>query len=381
LRRLSYLAALLLSIAGVSLFSANDSGESRHLPLPTSKWLNVSPGRIGSVNSFPATIALSPDNRYAATLNDGYGTQQSHEHQSIAILDLKNNELTDFPDDRLGEDAHQSYFLGLAFSSDGSHLYASIGSISDPAGEKPGNTGNGIAIYSFHQGKVAPESFLKIPPQKIARSKQVAYGLRKTATGTAIPYPAGFAVIAGKGTGADKLLVANNLSDNVVLLDSADGRILQQFDLSKHEMVPTSFPYTVVVTRDGLRAWCSLWNLSSVVELDLATGGVKRWISLLQPKSEIAPGSHPTAMLLSKDEKLLYVALANADALATVDAASGEVIHLSSTRLPKQEFAGTYPNALAQSSDGKRLFVADASINAVAVFDTARLYFRCPMTL
>ncbi|HTE89677.1 MAG TPA: hypothetical protein VK639_12010, partial [Terriglobales bacterium] len=376
MRRLSYLAALLLSIAGVSLFSANDSGESRRLPLPTSKWLNVSPGRIGSVNSFPATIALSPDNRYAATLNDGYGTQQSHEHQSIAILDLKNNELTDFPDDRLGEDAHQSYFLGLAFSSDGSHLYASIGSISDPAGEKPGNTGNGIAIYSFRQGKVAPESFLKIPPQKIARSKQVAYGLRKTATGTAIPYPAGFAVIAGKGTGSDKLLVANNLSDNVVLLDSADGRILQQFDLSKHEMVPTSFPYTVVVTRDGLRAWCSLWNLSSVVELDLANGSVKRWISLLQPKSEIAPGSHPTAMLLSKDEKLLYVALANADALATVDAASGEVIHLSSTRLPKQEFAGTYPNALAQSSDGKRLFVADASINAVAVFDTARLSER-----
>jgi DNA-binding beta-propeller fold protein YncE len=377
LRRLPYLAALLLSIAGVSWFSAKDSGESRHLPLPTSKWLNAdSPGRIGSLNSFPATIVLSPDNRYVAMLNDGYGTQESQAHQSIAILDLKSNQLTDFPDDRLGENAHQSYFLGLAFSSDGNHLYASIGSISDPAGEKPGDTGNGIAVYSFRQGKVAPERFLKIPPQKIANGKLVAYGLRKTATGTAIPYPAGLAVIPRQGTGSDKLLVANNLSDNVVLLDSADGRILHQFDLGKHQMVPSSFPYTVVVARDGLRAWCSLWNLSNVVEFDLANGSVKRWISLLQPKSEIAPGSHPTAMLLSKDEKLLYVALANADALATIDAASGEVIHLSSTRLPKQEFAGTYPNALAQSADGKRLFVADASINAVAVFDTAKLAQR-----
>lgn len=377
LRRLSYLAALLLSIAGVSWFSTNDSGESRRLPLPTSKWLKVaSPDRVASVNSFPATIALSPDNRYAATLNDGYGTQESQAQQSIAILDLKTNQLSDFPDDRLGQNAHQSYFLGLAFSSDGNHLYASIGSITDPTGEKPGNTGNGIAVYSFHQGKVAPERFLKIPPQKTANGKQVAYGLRKTATGTAIPYPAGLAVIAGMGTGSDKLLVANNLSDNVVLLDSADGRILQQFDLGKHQMVPSSFPYTVVVTSDSLRAWCSLWNLSSVVELDLAKGSVNRWISLLQPKSEIAPGSHPTAMLLSKDEKLLYVALANADALATIDTLSGEVIHLSSTRVPKQEFAGTYPNALAQSSDGKRLFVADASINAVAVFDTAKLSQR-----
>ena len=232
LRKFSYLATLLLSTAGVSLFSANDSGESRHFPLPTSKWLNMpSPGRVGAVNSFPATIALSPDNRYAATLNDGYGTQKSQAHQSIAILDLKTNELTDFPDDRLGEDAHQSYFLGLAFSSDGRHLYASIGSITDPEGIKPGDTGNGIAVYSFRQGKIAPERFLKIPPQKISRGKRVAYGLRHTPAGTAIPYPAGLAVIADKGTGQDRLLVANNLSDNVVLLDSADGRILKQFDL------------------------------------------------------------------------------------------------------------------------------------------------------
>ena len=115
------------------------------------------------------------------------------------------------------ENAHQSYFLGLAFSSDGNHLYASFGSITDPTGEKPGNTGNGIAVYSFHQGKVAPERFLKIPPQKIAQGKQVAYGLRKIAAGTAIPYPAGLAVISGNNTGSDKLLVANNLSDNVVL--------------------------------------------------------------------------------------------------------------------------------------------------------------------
>ena len=110
---------LLLAVFLAPLF-AQDSANPRHLSLPTSKMLDTpSPGRIGAVNSFPATIALRPDGRYAALLNDGYGTQQTQAHQSITILDLKTNQLTDFPDSRLSETAHQSYFLGLAFSSDG----------------------------------------------------------------------------------------------------------------------------------------------------------------------------------------------------------------------------------------------------------------------
>ena len=356
----------------LSSLSAQDSAKPRQIPLPTSKLLNTpSPGRIGAVNSFPATIALSPDGHHAALLNDGYGTQQTQAHQSITILDLTTNQLNDFPDARLSDTAHQSYFLGLAFSSDGGHLYASMASITDPLGAKHGNTGNGIAVYKFENGKVTPESFLKIAPQKIAPGRKVAFGVRKTAAGTAIPYPAGLAVIPGKS--GDKLLVANNLSDNVVLLDSSDGHVLHQFDLSTHEMIPSSFPYTVVATRDGRRAWCSLWNSSRVAELDLEKGTVTRWIPLLEPKDPIAPGSHPTDLLLSPNEKWLYVALSNADAFAAVDTASGDVSHVFSTNLPGQTHAGTYPGALAQSSDGTRLFVADASLNAVAVFDIGAL--------
>ena len=110
-----------------------------------------------------------------------------------------------------------------------------------------------------------------------------------------------------------------------------------------------------------------------MAELDLENGTVKRLIPLLEPKDPTLPGSHPTALLLSIDEKFLYVALSNADAVAMVNTTSGEVVHLSSTNLAHQEHGGTYPNALTQSPDGKRLFVADASLNAVAVFDTAIL--------
>ncbi len=366
MKKSSYVAAFLVFIS--TALSAQRAKQPREIQLPTSKILSVpSPGRLGPVNSFPVTIAVSPDGRYAALLNFGYGTQDAQAHQSITVLDLANNQLSDFPEERLAESAHQSYFLGLAFSTDGTSLYASMGSITDPTGEKPRDTGNGIAVYSFRDGKVAPKGFLKVGLQELAAGRKAAYGLRKDAAGMAIPYPAGLAVV--QRGGKDLLLVANNLSDNVVLLDAADGRLVQTFDLSTHQIVPSSFPYTVVATKDGRRAWCSLWNRSRVAELDLEKGTVTRWISLLEPKDPLAPGSHPTAMVLSPDEKQLYVALSNADRVAVVSTEKGSMESLLDTTAPGQEYAGSYPSALAISADGVSLFVADASLNAVAVFN------------
>jgi DNA-binding beta-propeller fold protein YncE len=337
------------------------------ISLPTSKMLTVpSPGKIGSTNSFPATMVVSPDGRYAALLNDGYGTQETLAHQSIAVLDLATNKIADYPDARLSDQAHQSYFIGLAFSSDGKHLYASVGSLSDPTGSKDGNTGNGIAVYSFSSGKVAPERFVPIAFQPLSLGERLASGLTAPPE-MAIPYPAGLSVISDAGH--DKLLIANNLSDNAVLLDSASGKILQTFQLSTSTLVPSSYPYTCIASRDGRRAWCSLWNASQVVELDLTSGKVAHWIKLEQPGTPLVPGSHPTAMLLSLDEKMLYVALSNSDEVAAVSSAQGVVVQLFSTTAPGQKYAGSYPEALAQSADGKHLFVADSSIDAVAVFD------------
>jgi hypothetical protein len=217
---LSSIAALMPGVAQQAPRSTRPA-----VPLPTTKMLTVPvPGRIGDTNSFPATLVMSPDGRYAALLNGGYGTQETLAHQSIAILDLKTNRVSDFPEARLGDEAHQSYFLGLAFSSDGKHLYASIGSLTDPTGEKAGDTGNGIAVYTFASGKVGPERFIAIAPQPLAAGKRVLEGLLKTPPHTAIPYPAGLALISAAGA-PDKLLVANNLSDNVVLLAPASGKV------------------------------------------------------------------------------------------------------------------------------------------------------------
>ncbi len=365
------MCVFLLAEAAVFAQTPFPSADRPPVMLPTSKMLTVpSPGRIGSTNSFPATMVLSPDGRYAALLNDGYGTQETLAHQSISVLNLKTNQIVEYPDPRLSDESHQSYFLGLAFSSDGKHLYASVGSITDPTGAKASNTGNGIAVYSFAEGKVAPERFIPIAPQPLATGKRVSVGLRKTPPHTAIPYPAGLVVISAGGQ--DKLLIANNLSDNVILLDASTGKVLQSFDLSTNALVPSSYPYECVATKDGHRAWCSLWNASQVAELDLTGGKVTRRIELEPPNDKVAPGSHPSALLLSPDEKTLYVSLANADWIVAVTTSVGRSEVRLQTLPSGLEHRGSYPTALALSQDGRRLFVADSSLNAIAVFDTSQ---------
>jgi DNA-binding beta-propeller fold protein YncE len=361
-------ALMICLVSSVGVYAQTTPG-NRTISLPSSKVLTVpAPGLVDSTNSFPATMVLSPDGHYAALLNGGYGTQETRAHQSIAIWNLDTNKIVDYPEARLGEESHQSYFLGLAFSSDGKHLYASVGSLTDPTGAKSGNTGNGIAVYNFYGGKVAPAKFIAMPLQPLSSGKNLAVGLTAPPR-MAIPYPAGLAVIADHGE--DKILVANNLSDNVVLLDPASGKILQTFDLSTGDLVPSSFPYTVVATRDGRRAWCSLWNASQVAELDLTSGKVVRWIKLKQPEDPLAPGSHPTAMLLSPSEKTLYVALSNVDQVAEVGTETGLPFGFRTSMLTGQSAQGNYPIALAQSTDGNRLFVANASLDAVSVFDVS----------
>jgi DNA-binding beta-propeller fold protein YncE len=361
--------ALLVAAPPLSclLFMVADANQGPHkLNLPTSKTLTVPvPGLIGRTNSYPATIAISPDGRYAAVLNQGYGTEQSEVRQSLAILDLSNNQLRDIPDDRLPGDEKstvQSYFIGLAFSGDGKHLYASMASTSQ----------SGIAVYGFAQGQVTPERFITIPPQRLAQGKKLTFDTDKNPHGTAPPYPAGLAVL--NSAQGERLLVANNLSDNVVLLDAASGRILQSFDVSVSKYVPAAYPYTVVANHAGTKAWVSLWNDSAVAELDIEKGKVRRRIELWRPPDPVAPGTHPTAMLLNRSEDILYVAMANASTTETDGIAAVELkkkgLPLRIYRVSNDNAPGAASTAIALSTDEKFLYAAVASLNAVAVFET-----------
>ncbi len=355
------LGGLALTIAAMA-----QTKSDRAIPLPSSKTLQLpAPGSPQRTNSLPTAVALSPDGKYLAILNNGYGTAESQYQQSIALLELATNRLRDFPDSRLGPDARQTYFLGIAWSSDGRELYASMASLSDPEGKTAGDTGNGIAVYGFEQGALTAKRFLKLPLVKLGKDQRFAYKPKFVPKGMAPSYPAGIAVV--KGDGGDELLIAENLSDDVVLLNAADGKVLHRFDLSHGSLVPSQFPYTVVANRAGTRAWCSLWNGSAVAELDLQSGKVTRRIELLPPAISTEASSHPTALLLSRNERWLFAALSNRDQVAMIEADNGLVYAYSDTRQVGRSW-GTYPDALAESPDGSKLYVASASLDAVEVF-------------
>ena len=347
------------------------SEKTGRVNLPTSKlMLDPVPGNPQKTNSFPTALALSPDGKYLALLNDGYGTFESGYRQSIAVLEIGSNKLSDFPDARLERRAHQTYFYGLAFSSDGKKLYASMSSMTDPSGKDPGDTGTGVAVYDFTAGRVTPSDFMRFPPSgrhAEAKTGPVEQDEKPNAAlATTVPFPTG--ISSFRQGDKEMLLVADNLSDSAEIVDVSSKRVVRSIDLATYRAVPGSYPLATLVTRDGSTGYVSLWNASRVAEIDLSTGRVRRMLELHLPASSEAPGSHPTALLLSPDETRLYVALANTDEVGVIERSNGKVFYLS-TKLPNQQYGGNFPIALAISGDGNRLFVANASSDAVGVID------------
>jgi DNA-binding beta-propeller fold protein YncE len=358
----------------LAMVSGSVAAFGQAIDLPTSKQIvRPVPGRPQRLNSLPMSMAVSPDARYVVTVNAGYGTFESNYMQSLAVLDTQTGTVADFPDaDTRTRVAKQTLYSGLAFSRDGRHIYASMGSETDPLGTVSGDTGSGVVVYGFDGGKIVRQRMMKIPLQQLAAGrKTLLIGGKEGDKG--VPFPAAIAVLGG--TGAEKLLVAGNLSDDVLVMDAATGKVETRFDLSESDAVPSTYPVALSVSKDGTRAFVALWNASEIVELDLKKGTVGRKLALLKPESAIAPGTHPCALEMSPDGKTMYVALANRDAVAAVNVGADQFLVKGyfDTRLPQQSYFGAEPEALAMSPDGSRLYVANAISDAIAVMDTAKL--------
>ncbi len=376
IRRLSLSLTVAFLTVSVPMLAQSSSSVAQTIPLPSSKMLiEPVPGAPQKTNSLPMAIATSPDGRYVAVVNAGYGTAESKGEQSIAILDAKSHQLMDFPNPHTRESALQTLYSGIAFGSDGQHLYVSIASLTHPLRDGKNAVGNGILVYRCVDGQVTEEKILPIPLQQLEDGKrQNRMGTHPLPVGKANPYPSGLAVVHGRD--GDRLLIADNLSDDALLMDATSGRILYRFDLSTSRTIPASYPIATVATRDGKRGFVVLWNASEVAELDLVHGKVVQMLPLLPPRDPIDPSSHPAALVLNEKKRILYVALANRDSVAAVAIGrhagkhgSMHTLGFFDTRLPGQTYFGAFPDAVALSPDGNRLYAADASLDAVAVFN------------
>jgi DNA-binding beta-propeller fold protein YncE len=347
------------------------------IDLPTSKQIvRPVPGSPQRLNSLPMSMSVSPDARFVVTVNAGYGTFESNYMQSLAVMDTRTGTVEDFPDADTGPRAKQTLYSGLAFSRDGRHLYASMGSETDPLGTASGDTGSGVVVYRFIEGKISRERMMKIPLQQLAAGRKTML-IGGTEGDKGVPFPAAIAVLRGPAEDGnlERLLVADNLSDDVLLMDATTGVIEKRFDLSENDAVPSTYPVALAVSKDETRAFVALWNASEVVELDLKKGTVGRKLELLKPQDAVAAGTHPCALEISPDGRTMYVALANRDAVAAVNVEGNQfsVKGYFDTRLPQQSYFGAEPEALSLSPDGSRLYVANAISDAIAVMDTTKL--------
>lgn len=356
------------------------------IDLPTSKQLRPGvPGEPQRVNSLPVSMAVSPDGRWVVTVNAGYGTYESEYAQSLSVVNATTGAVVDSPDLRTVVNAGQTLYSGLAFSGDGRHLYGSIASLTDPEGKKKSDTGSGVVVYGFADGVLTRERVLRIPLQHLTGGRRTKL-IGEVEGDKGVPYPAGIAVVPRRGDARGnpledapiRLLVADNLSDDALLMNAQTGQIVTRFDLSETDAVPGTYPAAVAVSRDGRRGYVTLWNASEVVELDLTTGAVARKLPLLKPAEATMAGTHPCALEMSPDGRTMYVALANRDAVVAVDVSAGrggtaafKVKGYFDMRLPGQSYFGAEPVALTTAGD--RLYVAAMGSDAVAVIETGKL--------
>jgi len=355
------------------------------------------------VGTDPLAIALTPDGRYAIVANaeqsSAVGTPAASAPNlvagySLAVIDTRTMRLAS-----VYRDAALTLFTGIAatadpaapsrtivLASDGEHGIVRIFDLGadgtlTPQAQSIAVAGFPGAIALGGTGRVAyVTSDLGNRVTAIDLAKRTAVG--NAATGY---FPAGVAAIGSRlyvtnGGLADYQSLAQPAAAPSFANPSADqdrSSSLSVFALDANGAIAPSTnalpnmamdpvpdgvqnvggaaPDAIAVRRGGGYAYVTMANVDRVATVSLE--GDPRVIAGLDLRLFVdAPyGTQPSAEVLSRDGKRLYVALAGLNAVAVLDASDPAHLH----RLGLIPTAW-YPSALALSPDGRYLFIADA---------------------
>lgn len=280
--------------------------------LPTGVVLDPA-GPTFDIGPLPLNMRVSPEGDRAVMLLSGWRMQ------GIQVVDPVSQDVVQ----TLEQDAA---FVGLAFSADGSTLYAS------------GGNQDVVYLYDWSNGTASLQDSLIL-----AEKEPGAPGTR---------YPAGLA-LSPDGT---HLYVAENLGDQLAVIDLTSGAVVQRLDTGR-------YPYEIEVHDDG-RVFVSIWNYDHLLVFE--PDGANR----LQDQAVLVPvARRPSAMTMNEAGTRLYAVSASTDRITVLDTESLEVIALLEDPAPEGPHEGSTPNALLLSGDETRLYVAEADNNAIAVFD------------
>ena len=236
------------------------------------------------------------------------------------------------------------------------------------------NAKSGGLFYGLAFGPAQPGGVLLYAALGQAESVgvfQLSPSGQLTDTGRRLAAPSGIKdaphVFAGLALDAQgrRLYVADNnapyktgLKGALLILDTQTGALLRSVPLP-------GYPFAVAALTAGPQADQKIY----------VSGERDGIVSVIDPESgqvlrELKTGSHPIAMLLDRAQRRLFVVNGDSDTVSVIDTARDAI---ADTILLRPEDArglpGSVPTGLALSPDERRLFVTLGEMNAVAVVD------------
>ena len=311
---------LVAGAAGAATLAAGPQGDGTAV---TPWGTRITPAGIQrTLGDKPLAIATSPDGGTLVVSNDGQSTQSLQVIDAATSSVIQTISYSNQP--APGSKQAEALFYGLAFSPDGTRLYASAG----------GN--DKIRVFAIGNDR------------HLTETTSIPAGVAGTH-----PFPAGLAV-SPDGT---SLFVANNLADSVSRIDLASGTIAAQAPVGHN-------PLAVAISADGERVYVTNQGESSV--------SVKRAADL-GDLTKIPVGTHPNDIRVNARRGTVFVANGDSDSVSvltdTVEPTATRTIDLSPYAGAP---VGSTPDGLAVDPDGSRLYVAMAGNNDVDVVDLAQ---------
>jgi YVTN family beta-propeller protein len=138
-------------------------------------------------------------------------------------------------------------------------------------------------------------------------------------------------------------------SNTITVIDLADRKVKATFDLGTH-----TGPHGMVVSHDNKLVWVTTETPQAVLELDAATGKIQHVWPTTQQRSHM--------IVTTPNESKFYVTNTVSGTVAVIDRASGEVKVLST---------GPGTEGIAISPDGKEVWAASRTDAKIEVISTA----------
>ncbi|MBV9021203.1 MAG: bifunctional YncE family protein/alkaline phosphatase family protein [Ktedonobacteraceae bacterium] len=315
-RKLALLTGLLLValtivpstiFAGVRVFPDNQPGTNGNKTRLINNWTITPAGIQTALGDWPVNAVLSPNGRNLLVTNSGAGIQ------SLQVIDTATNGVVQ----TIPYYVPDSVFVGLAYSPDGKHAYASGG------------------------GADVVHTYNVLSSGKLAATGNITIG-----TTAQNPFPTGLSVSPDGKT----LYVANNLANTVTIVNTLTRTVTATVKIG-------TYPYTTLVSKDGKTVYASNWGDATVSVIDASKAKVV---------ATIATGNHPTAMTFGPGH-LLFVTDSNSDAISVIDTTTNKETRKISLAPYKNAPLSSSPVGLAVSANQKYLYVSNAGENAIAV--------------